>query len=383
MNAINVEGAPPEPAPDWLVSHVRDGIGRKREPMERERSQRAPVIADVARLAGVSVPTVSRVLTGAAPVAQPKRDRVLAAIAELNYRPSPAARALVTRRSRMIAIVAGNTSQYGYAETIRGIEEQARAEGYNVTITVVESADEETVDSAVSLLLDHGADGIIVLKFDPPGVAALEKLPANLPVVAISGVRGRTRPQAVLDEQRAAEALTAYLLRLGHKTVHHVRVPPSRREDGRTTGWRKALKSAGVDPIPTPFEASWDPESGRVIGHQLAADPGVTAVFCGNDEIAMGVMKGLFESGLSVPGDVSVVGFDNHPLAALWTPSITTVDQDFVGLGARAFGLLLTEMAGGQGPKFSTALPNLVIRASAGPPPAGKSVTGAAPQPET
>ena len=251
----------------------------------------------------------------------------------------------------MIAIVAGNTSQYGYAETIRGIEERARAEGYNVTITVVESTDDETVDSAVSLILDHGADGIIVLKFDPPGVAALEKLPANLPVVAISGVRGRTRPQAVLDELRAAEALTTYLLRLGHKTVHHVRVPPSRREDGRTTGWRRALKNAGVDQIPTPFEATWAPESGRVIGHQLAADPGVTAVFCGNDEIAMGVMKGLFESGLSVPGDVSVVGFDNHPLAALWTPSITTVDQDFVGLGGRAFGLLLTEMAGGPGPK--------------------------------
>lgn len=325
------------------------------------------MIADVARLAEVSVPTVSRVLTGAARVAPDKRERVLAAIAELNYRPSPAARALVTRRSRMVAVVAGNTSQYGYAETIRGIEEEARADGFTVTITVVESSDDETVDRAISLLLDQGADGIAVLKFDPPGVAVLNKLPADLPVVAISGVRGRTVPQAVLDETHAAESLTEYLLGLGHVTVHHVRVPPSRREDGRTTGWRRALKHAGAT-VAAPFEAGWDPESGRLIGHEIAADPTITAVFCGNDEIAMGVIKGLTESGRRVPEDVSVVGFDDHPLARMWTPALTTVDQDFGELGRRSFGLLRTAMGLSAGPKFSSALPSLVIRDSAAEP---------------
>ncbi|NQX13106.1 LacI family DNA-binding transcriptional regulator [Microbacteriaceae bacterium VKM Ac-2855] len=334
--------------------------------MANER-RRAPVIADVARLAAVSVPTVSRVLTGAARVAPDKRERVLAAIAELNYRPSPAARALVTRRSRMIAVVAGNTSQYGYAETIRGIEEEARADGYTVTITVVESSDDETVDRAISLLLDQGADGIAVLKFDPPGVAMLNKLPENLPVVAISGVRGRSVPQAVLDETSAAESLTEYLLALGHTTVHHVRVPPSRREDGRTTGWRRALKNAGAA-VAEPFEASWNPESGRLIGHRIAEDPAITAVFCGNDEIAMGVIKGLTESGRVVPDDVSVVGFDDHPLARMWTPALTTVDQDFGELGRRAFALLRTAMGVATGPKFSSALPTLVLRESAAAP---------------
>lgn len=320
----------------------------------------------------MSVPTVSRVLTGAARVTPDKRERVLAAIAELNYRPSPTARLLVTRRSRIIAVIAGQTSQYGYAETIRGIEEAARADGYTVTITVVESADEESVDRAVSHLLDQRADGIAVLKFDPPGVAALNKLPANVPVVAISGVRGKSVPQAVLDETHAAESLTNYLLDLGHKTVHHVRVPPSRREDGRTTGWRRALKTSGIVDVPAPFEATWHPESGRLIGREIAQDPSVTAVFCGNDEIAMGVIKGLTESGRRVPEDVSVVGFDDHPLARLWTPAITTVDQNFVELGKRAFGLLRTAMAGESGPKFSSALPELVIRESAAPP--GESV---------
>ncbi|KZX20970.1 LacI family DNA-binding transcriptional regulator [Rathayibacter tanaceti] len=336
--------------------------------MARERTTKTPVIADVARLAGVSVPTVSRVLTGAARVAPEKRERVLAAIAELNYRPSAAARTLVTRRSRTIAVVAGNTSQYGYAEAIRGIEEEARAGGYTVTITVVETTDPEHVERALSLVLNQSPDGIAVLKFDPPGVAMLAALPPDLPVVALSGVRGRTVPQAVLDELHAAEALTKHLLSLGHATVHHVRVPPSRREDGRTTGWRRALKAAGVATAPTPLEASWEPESGRRLAHLLVEDPSVTAVFCGNDEIAMGVIKGITEAGKRVPEDISVVGFDDHPLARMWTPSLTTVRQDFAGLGRRGFRLLLRAMDGETGAIFSSERPELVLRESSAPP---------------
>lgn len=325
------------------------------------------MIADVARLAGVSVPTVSRVLTGAAQVAADKRSRVLAAIETLNYRPSAAARALASRQSKTIAIVAGNTSQYGYAATIEGLEEEARSDDYTVTITVVESAAGDDVDRAVSLVLAQGPAGVVVLKFDPPGVAVLSRLPADLPVVAISGVRSRTVPQAVLDEALAAEAITNYLLELGHPTVHHVRVPPSRKEDGRTSGWRRALVSRGAR-VPTPLDATWAPESGRVIGLSLAADPSVTAVFCGNDEIAMGVIRGLRDGGLSVPRDVSVVGFDDHPLSAMWSPSLTTARQDFVGLGRRAFGLLRGAMGLAPARAFSSELPQLVVRESAGPP---------------
>ncbi|PPG26986.1 LacI family DNA-binding transcriptional regulator [Rathayibacter sp. AY2B9] len=335
--------------------------------MPRDRSSRAPVIADVARLAEVSVPTVSRVLTGAARVAPEKRERVLAAIAELNYRPSAVARNLVTRRSRTIAIIAGNTSQYGYAEAIRGIEEEARGGGYTVTITVVESADPRHVERALTLVLDQSPDGIVVLKFDPPGVATLAALPETVPVVALSGVRGK-RPQAVLDELHAAEALTQHLLDLGHETVHHVRIPPSRREDGRTTGWRRALRAAGVAPAPALLEATWEPESGRRLAARLVADPTVTAVFCGNDEIAMGVIKGITEAGLRVPEDISVVGFDDHPLARMWTPALTTVRQDFAGLGRRGFGLLLRAMEGEADRAFSSERPALVVRDSSGPP---------------
>lgn len=335
--------------------------------MAAKKAPRPAVIADVAKLAGVSVPTVSRVLTGAARVRPEKERRVLDAIAQLNYRPSATARALASRQSHTIAIIAGNTSQYGYAETIRGVEEEARADGYTVTITVVESADPDEVERAVALVLDQSPAGVVVLKFDPPGVAVLASLPRDLPIVAVSGVKSRDVPQAVLDESRAAESLTEHLLSLGHRTVHHVRVPPSRREDGRTTGWRRALKRAGVEP-PELYEATWAPESGRVIGKEIARNPEVTAVFCGNDEIAMGVIKGLRDAGLSVPEDVSVVGFDDHPLAAMWSPALTTVRQEFGGLGARAFELLRGAMSGEVVRRTSSALPELVIRESTAAP---------------
>ena len=342
--------------------------------MAAKKAPRPAVIADVAKLAGVSVPTVSRVLTGAARVRPEKERLVLDAIAKLNYRPSATARALASRQSHTIAIVAGNTSQYGYAETIRGIEEEARADGYTVTITVVETTEPDEVERAVALVLDQSPAGVVVLKFDPPGVAVLESLPRDLPVVAVSGVRSRDVPQAVLDEARAAETLTEHLLALGHRTVHHVRVPPSRREDGRTTGWRRALKRAGIEQ-PVLFEATWSPESGRAIGHEIARDPEITAVFCGNDEIAMGVIKGLSDAGLKVPDDVSVAGFDDHPLAAMWSPALTTVRQDFGGLGTRAFELLRGAVSGEVVRRTSSALPELVVRESAAPP---RPRTGAA-----
>jgi DNA-binding LacI/PurR family transcriptional regulator len=335
--------------------------------MAAKKAPRPAVIADVAKLAGVSVPTVSRVLTGAARVRPEKERLVLDAIAKLNYRPSATARALASRQSHTIAIVAGNTSQYGYAETIRGIEEEARADGFTVTITVVETTDPEEVERAVALVLDQSPAGVVVLKFDPPGVAVLESLPRDLPVVAVSGVRSRDVPQAVLDESRAAETLTEHLLALGHRTVHHVRVPPSRREDGRTTGWRRALKRAGIEQ-PVLFEATWSPESGRTIGREIARDPEITAVFCGNDEIAMGVIKGLRDAGVRVPEDVSVVGFDDHPLASMWSPALTTVRQDFGGLGARAFELLRGAMSGEVARRTSSALPELIVRESTAAP---------------
>lgn len=331
-------------------------------------ARKPPTMADVAALAGVSVPTVSRVLSGTHPVSTSKREAVEASIAALGFRPSAAARMLVTRRSGVIAIVAGDTTRYGYAEAIRGVEESARAAGYTVMITVVESDEPDDVDRAVAATMSHPSDGAVVLKFDPPGVAALSRIPTDLPLVALSGSRARGVLQAVLDETRAGELLTEHLLSLGHRTVHHVAVPPSRREDGRTTGWRRALARAGA-PVPEVLRATWEPASGVAIGRRLVNDGEATAVFCGNDEIAMGVVHGIRAAGADVPTDISVAGFDDHPLASLWSPPLTTVKQDFADLGRRGFQLLLDEINGVERTrKLSSLLPDVVVRESTAPP---------------
>ncbi|TXK19380.1 substrate-binding domain-containing protein [Homoserinibacter sp. GY 40078] len=331
-------------------------------------------MADVANLAGVSVPTVSRVLSGSVPVSDEKRRRVETAVEALSFRPSAAARVLASRRPEVVAIITGDTSRYGYAHTIRGVEVAARSAGYTVMITVVESADPADVDAALEATLSQPIAGVVVLAFDPQGVAALHRIPGDIRAVALSGLREPGRAQAMIDETRAAHELVTHLLQLGHRTVHHVRIPPSRREDGRTTGWRRALRSAGVE-VPRLWDADWNPDTGRRIGHQLATDPEITAVFCGNDEIAMGVIRGLQDRELRVPEDVSVVGFDDHPLARLWTPALTTVRQDFFDLGGRGFDLLVERIEGGPA-RLSSQRPALVVRESAGPPaPAGTSPT--------
>jgi DNA-binding LacI/PurR family transcriptional regulator len=308
-------------------------VGRARSP------DRAPAITDVARLAGVSVPTVSRVITGSTPVRPEKRDRVLAAIAELGYRPNGAARALVAGRQSAIAVLTGGTNLYGYATTLLGIEEAARRAGFIAMITVIDSEDPEIVRASVDLALAHPVAGVIVVKFDPASVKALHLLPPSLPVVAASGARSRGVPHAVLDDTAAAIQATEYLLSLGHRTVHHVAIPAAGRRSGRAGGWRKALERAGAE-VPEPLQCSWDPQEGHQVGLRLAGRDEVTAVLCGNDELALGVMRGLYERGRRVPEDVSVVGFDGHPLGAVSVPTLTTVEQDFVGLGRRAFDLL-------------------------------------------
>jgi DNA-binding LacI/PurR family transcriptional regulator len=332
---------------------------------------RPPAITDVARLAGVSVPTVSRVITGSTPVRQEKRERVLAAIAELGYRPNGAARALVAGRQAAIAVLTGGTSRYGYATTLQGIEEAARPAGFIPMITVIESDDPQIVRASVDLALAHPVAGVIVVKFDPASGAALRtlaRLPPSPPVVAASGGRGRGVPHAVLDDTAAAVQATEYLLSLGHRTVHHVAIPAAGRRSGRAAGWRTALERAGA-PVPEVLPCGWDPHEGHRLGLRLAERDEVTAVLCGNDELALGVMRGLYERGRRVPEDVSVLGFDGHPLGALSVPALTTVEQDFVGLGRRAFDLLAGLLDDRPASRGSVATPRLVVRESTAPPP--------------
>jgi DNA-binding LacI/PurR family transcriptional regulator len=328
---------------------------------------RPPVLADVARAAGVSMPTVSRVLSGSVPVSDDKRRLVMQAIETLNYRPNAAARALVTGQRSIISVLTGDTTRYGYATTIQGIEEAVRAAGLVVAITVVGGGDEESARAAVSLALTQPLAGAIALEFDIAGSRALDALPETLPVAAVSSTSTDRRvPTALFDDRKGGRDATRYLLDLGHHTVHHVAVPGSGRPSGRTLGWRETLKEAGV-PAPRPLLTDWTSRSGYAAGTRLADRRDVTAVLCGNDEVAFGVVKGLQDRGLRVPEDVSVVGFDDHPLAELWTPALTTMGQDFAGLGRTAVGFLIAQVTGEPFQAPSCDL-RLIVRESAGAP---------------
>lgn len=290
------------------------------------------------------------------------------AVERLGYRPNAAAQALVSGRSSTLAVIAKNTLRWGYAATLQGIEEEARAAGYTVMIAVIESSEPEELGRATDLVRSQSLAGAIVIDFDAVGTATMAALPRNIPVVAASGARNASedRPHAYLDDFEGGRSATDYLLSLGHKTVQHVAIPSTSNHSGREWGWRRALTDAGA-PVPPIVQADYSPGSGYDAAQRLPA--GTTAVLCGNDELAIGVARFLQETGVRVPHDVSVMGFDDQPFAAMWVPSLSTVRQDFVELGRRTFGLLETWIQTGEMPVESTAAPSLVIRESTAPPP--------------
>ncbi|MEV4068031.1 LacI family DNA-binding transcriptional regulator, partial [Nonomuraea dietziae] len=234
----------------------------------------------------MSVPTVSRVLSGSAPVSADKRRQVLRAIQELGYRPNAAARALVTGRRSIISVLTSDTTRYGYASTIRGIEEAARAVGLVVALTMLDGDDEESTRVAVDLALDQPLAGMIVLEFDIQGSRALAALPDTLPVAAVSSAgQGRSVPRALFDDHAGARDATNYLLGLGHRTVHHVGIPASGRPSGRLLGWREALEAAGA-PVPEIVESDGTPSSGLRAGARPGRCGVPAPVRSGKNEVA-------------------------------------------------------------------------------------------------
>jgi DNA-binding LacI/PurR family transcriptional regulator len=208
-----------------------------------------------------------------------------------------------------------------------------------------------------------------VIAFDDAGVRALRALPADVPVAAAVERQPDDGPddpwQVWLDDRAAAAHATRYLLGLGHRTVHYVAFPSSTSAlPQRTRGWQDALRAAGR-PVPEPLPGGWSPRSGYLAVRSLLADRSVTAVLCGNDDLALGVLRALHHAGRSVPGDVSVIGFDDAPHSGFLTPALTTVRMDFQGLGRAAFDLLRGQLESDHQPGRPTlAGPELIRRES-------------------
>ena len=329
---------------------------------------RPPVMADVARLAGVSHQTVSRVLNDHPNVRALTRDRVLAAIRELAYRPNAAARTLVTRRTHTLGVITADTMLYGPASMLYGFERAAH-NAYFVSVASLPALDRRSMLDAVERFLGQGIEGIIVIATQDSAVAALAHVPPVVPLVAVGcGTRAPVTSVAI-DNRVGATAATRHLLSLGHQTVYHLAGPASCLDaEERVDGWREAMREASA-PQPAVLAGDWSASSGYELGGQLAAKAGLTAIFCGNDTMALGVIRALAERGLRVPEDVSIVGFDDVPEAGFFLPPLTTVRQDFGEVGRQALSTLVDRMCGAipAGRRVRVA-PELIVRASAAGP---------------
>ncbi len=349
-----------------------------------DRAARPVSIRDVAAAAGVSYQTVSRVINEHPRVKPTTRELILATIEDLGFRPNRAARALAGGPVESVTVLTSNTTLYGQSAVLRGIEEAARPARFAVGIRVMESDDEDVVADAVARAVEPGG-ALIVLAFDRAGTRALAAIPAGTPMVAAVetpiGDEGQGKPWAWIDDREAARDATRFLLDLGHQTVHYVAIPPSTDNiPQRTAGWRMALQEAGVA-VPEPVQAGWHPSSGYQAGRTLASDPQVTAILCGNDDLAIGVIRALHEAGRRIPESVSVVGFDDTPQSEFFTPALTTVRLDWIELGRACFAQLRPFLDPRRAPEPKPwPQPQLVVRESAGPPPSppGRGRTGGA-----
>jgi DNA-binding LacI/PurR family transcriptional regulator len=330
-------------------------------------------MADVARVAGVSHQTVSRVLSGHPNVRAGTRATVLEAVERLGYRRNSAARALATRRTHTLGVIAANTTLHGPASTLFGVQEAARERGYLTSAVTLRTLTGASLTEAMHHLTAWGVEGVIAITPQRDAVRALASLRAPCPVVTVEGGQVPGLPGVSVDQRLGARMVTEHLLAAGHATVWHVAGPAHWLEsEARTAGWQSALEEAGAR-VPPVLRGDWSPLSGYRAGQQLAgralapAGPGsgLSAVFVANDHMALGVLRAFREAGLRTPADVAVAGFDDTPQAEFFPPPLTTVRQDFGLLGRSSIELLLEHIEGTTTEaEHRTIAPELIVRAS-------------------
>ncbi len=328
-----------------------------------------PVMADVARLAGVSHQTVSRVINGSPSIRPATKARVEHAIAELGYRPNTAARALVTRRSGIIGIVGTNGALYGPSSIQRSVEEAARAAGYFTSMVPLAEVTREALRDALEHLARQSVEAIVMIAAQEDALVVARSAEAGMPMIVVEGDLSGSGLSVGVDQIAGARQATEHLIDLGHREILHIAGPTTWTEaKGRRIGYEEAMRAAGLTPRVL-AEGDWTPACGYRIGRQLAREGGkssATAAFVANDQMAIGVLHALVEAGRSVPGDVSVVGFDDIPEAAYLNPALTTIRQDFKAVGQRAIELVIATL---EGTPASVPLlsPELIVRDSTRP----------------
>jgi DNA-binding LacI/PurR family transcriptional regulator len=326
-------------------------------------SARRVGVREVARAAGVSTQTVSRVINDNPGIRSETRQRVLDAMAALDYRVNNAARSLGTSRTRTLGIVASDASMYGPAVGILALESAARAAGRWVTTAYADAGDTAAVVAAAHHLTAQGVDGIVVVAPHVRTLAALESAGLGVPVIALHG------PEASGVQRAAARIAVEHLAAAGHRRIGQLAGPEDWLEAAeRTEGFDAAMNDLGLGSAGQ-WRGDWSAESGfraaASIATAVRGGSGPTAVFAANDQMALGLIAGLTATALAVPADVSVVGVDDNPDAAFYRPALSTVRLDVEGEAARCVAVLVGDEAIASRP---TAPPRLVARASSAPP---------------
>ncbi len=328
-----------------------------------------PTMFDVARRAGVSHQTVSRVLNGLTGVAASTKVRVEQAIAELNYTPSPAARAMAKRRSGSIGLILAGRPDYGPSGAALGFNEAARGSGYTVSQASMRSLDADALTQAVHGLVLQRVEAIVLISGERDGVEVIRGIDAGVPLVAVASEPGPGLHRVAIDQYAGARLATEHLIGLGHRGIRHVTGPADSMDAAeRRRGWADAMSEHRLE-VREPIVGDWLASSGDAAGRALVADAEATAVFVANDQMALGVLHACHAAGVRVPDDLSIIGFDDIPEAAYFTPALTTMRQDFDALGrdvlATVLDVLRDEPAA---PDRTSRLPELIVRSSTAAP---------------
>lgn len=295
---------------------------------------------DVARQAGVSPQTVSRVANGSNAVRPETRARVEAAMEALGYRPNYAARALKHGQFKNIGVVLFHMTTFGNARILNGITGAAEDNGYAITLLTIGRGQERTLQAAAERMKQLPVDGVIVVLEEMIADFDTFEPPKDLPVVLVNESAANHCPTIDADQYGCSTAIVDYLLSKGHATVYHIAGPSSSKAAAsRMRGWREALEQFGV-PVPPIYIGDWEADSGYQAGLALAHEPNCTAVYAANDQMAYGAILGLQAAGKRVPEDVSVVGVDDSLIETVPRLMLTTMRMKFDDIGREAFSMV-------------------------------------------
>jgi LacI family transcriptional regulator len=354
---------------------------RRPSPSRRDAT-RGATIKQVAHEAGVSVATVSRVLNDTGPVAEETRRRIRETAERLRYVPHGAARSLITNQTNAIGVLLPDIHGEFFSEVIRGIDIASRHHGYHL---LVSSSHGNRGELEAVLRSTRGrVDGLIVMSPDLDAQTLKGNLPETLPIVTLNDGGARAPFDSIsVDNFGGAQAMTRHLLALGHTRVAFIKGPPKNIDAAeRLRGYRDAMRSAPAGwSAELEVNGGFTEETGYEAGvRTLALAPRPTAVFAGNDAMAIGVLSALRDARVSVPGEIALAGFDDIPISRFISPPLTTVKVCIAELGTRATDWLLRAIqAGPRRPRHHEILPTtLVVRNSCGGarPAAGRDDTG-------